>query len=275
MRLETLHELFRERAASLEAGLAGCETAEAAAACAAAFLGALREAYVAQLDEASERQRASELLIACQSASGLMAGMTEADVHLKLPGPEGRGSARARRALREVRRYAPALLCAVLGAYLLLRGELPAAIFAGIAAAAGLFLPTVKAPAAPLPEARAVPRPDPRETARRMERLLRDADALLFARETGEASAPVLTGPVLESIQMLCEASLAGDGAFALRAASPLAAALEAQGVELMLLGADNAGWFDLLPGAPAGRTIRPALVKDGHLLARGQAIAR
>jgi hypothetical protein len=55
-----------------------------------------------------------------------------------------------------------------------------------------------------------------------MERLLRDVDALLSAEEAAaEAEAPLLTGPVLESIQMLCEASLTGDGAYALRAASP------------------------------------------------------
>ena len=272
MRLETLHDLYLARAASLEAALSVCENAESATACAAAFLGALREAYASGLEDAWERRRASELLIACQSAAGLMAGMTSADVQLRLPGPSL--PPRARRALGGARRFAPTAICLALGAYLLLRGEFPAAILAGAAAAAGAFLPMAGAPAAKLPEARAVPRPDPRETSRRLERLLRDVDALLSAGEIRESGAPALTAPVLESIQMLCEASLTGDGAFALRAASPLVSALEAQGVELRMMDGDNASWFDLLPGASAGRTIRPALVKDGRLLCRGQAIA-
>ncbi len=165
------------------------------------------------------------------------------------------------------------MLCAALAAYLLLRNELPAAIMAAVAAAACFFLPSTKAPAAVLPEARGVPRPDPKEMTQRLSRLLRDVDALMAAQEALETDAPLLTDPVLESIQMLCEASLTSDAAFALRAASPLVTALEAQGLQLMLYSPESAGWFDLLPGAGESRTIRPALVKDGHLLARGQAV--
>lgn len=272
MDLATLMELFRGREALLETQFAGCETAEAAAACASGFFGALREAYAAQCEDAALRRRASDLLVACQSAAGLLAGMTGADVSLRLPGPSVR-SPRALRAAGALRRYSPAALCAALAAYLLLRNEFPAAILALVAAAACVFLPSVKAPAPALPEARAVPRPDPREMILRVSRLIRDVDALFSAQEPAEQITPLLTGPVLESIQMLLEASLTGDSAFALRAASPLVTALEAQGLELMLFSPQNAGWFDLLPGAGEGRTIRPALVRDGRLLARGQAV--
>jgi hypothetical protein len=273
MGLETLTELFQGRSKLVEAQFAACETADAAAACAAGFLGALREAYAAGCEDAVLRRQASDLLTACQSAAGLLAGVSKADVSLKLPGPSPR-TPRAKRAAHALRRYAPALLNEALFAYLLLRNELPAAILAFAAAGACLFLPSVKAPATQLPEARGVPRPDPLEMTRRLTRLLRDLDALLSAQEAPEKNAPVLTGPVLESIQMLCEASLTGDGAFALRAASPLVTALEAQGLQLMLYSPESAGWFDLLPGAGEGRTIRPALIQDGHLLARGQAVA-
>ena len=272
MRLYTLYELFRERAAMVEAQLSGCENADAAAAYISGFLGAMREAYVMQLDDSAERLRASDLLIACQSASGLIAGMVQADVHLKLPGPHA--NAQMRRLTKGVKKYAAPIINAILCIYLILRGEMPAAIMAAVAAAVCFLAPNLKAPSVQLPEAHAVPRPDPRETTRHLERLIKDVDAILSAREVSDEGAPLLTGPVLESIQMLCEASLTSDGAYALRAASPLVSALEAQGVTLMLLNKDNAGWFDLLPGAPEGRTIRPALVKGGHLLARGQAIA-
>lgn len=272
MDLETLNEMYRERAKLVEAQFAACETADAAAACASGFLGAIREAYVAGCEDVGLRRRAVDLLTACQSAAGLIAGLTLAEVSLLLPKPSP-ALPRAHRALGGLRRYAPAALCAALAVYLLLRNEIPAAILASVAAVACFFMPIVKVPAAVLPEARAVPRPDPKEMARRIERLLRDVDALLSAGEAAEAEAPLLTGPVLESIQMLCEASLTGDGAYALRAASPLVSALEAQGLQLSLYSPERAGWFDLLPGAGEGRTIRPALVKNGYLLARGQAI--
>jgi hypothetical protein len=273
MGLETLYELFRERVSLVEAQFAACETADAAAVCASGFLGALREAYVAGCEDARLRLRASDLLTACQSAAGLIAGLSKADVSLRLPGPSFEAP-RARRALSVIRRYTPTALCAVLAGYLLLRNELPAAILAFAAAVACFFMPVTKAPAAILPEARGVPRPEPQEMTQRLSRLLRDVDALLTAQVASEIGAPLLTGPVLESIQLLCEASLTGDSAFALRAASPLVSALEAQGLQLMLFSPESAGWFDLLPGAGGGRTIRPALIKDGHLLARGQAIA-
>ncbi len=273
MGLYTLSELYRERMHLVESQFAACQSAEAAAACASAFLGALREAYAAACDDDALRRQAGDILVICQSACGLIAGMADAEVSLRLSAP-GTKNPLARRVLRSARRYLPAALCAALAAYLMLRNEIPAAIMAAVAAVSCLLLPAVKAPVQALPEAKAVPRPDPKEMTRRLERLLRDADALLAGREALEPGVPLLSAPLVESIQMLCEASLTGDGAFALRAASPLVAALEAQGLQLMLYAPENAGWFDLIPGAGAGRTIRPALVRDGHLLARGQAIA-
>jgi hypothetical protein len=273
MHLESLHELYAKRAPSLEAALAGCESAEAAAACVGGFIGALRESYVSGLHGAAERRRAGEILRACQSAAGLIAGMTQADVTVQLPQPLKRPQ--LRRTARFARRYAPAGMCAVLCAYLILRGEMIAAALAAAACALCLFAPGVRAPSQALPEARAVPRPDPRETLRRLERTITDAQSLLRAQDAAPDGAPLLTRSVLESIQMLCEASLTGDGAFALRAASPLVSALEEQGIAPVLYDRDSAAWFDLMPGAPAGRTIRPALVKDGRPLARGQAIGQ
>lgn len=264
--------MFRQRAKLAHAEFAACENADAAAACASGLLGAIREAYAAGCEDEGLRRRAVSLLTACQSASGLVAGMSEAQVSLLLPKPS-LAPPRARRALGALSRYAPAALTAALAAYLLLRNEIPAAVLAAIAALACFFMPAGRAPSAPLPEARAVARPDPKEMTRRIELLLRDVDALLAAGEAEESGAPLMTGPVLESIQMLCEASLTGDKGYALRAASPLISALEAQGLQLTLYSPERAGWFDLLPGAGEGRTIRPALIKDGHLLARGQAV--
>jgi len=272
MGLATLTKLYLVREEAFKAQLAGCEDARAAADCASGFLGALREEFSAACEDAALRRRAADLVAACQSAAGLIAGMTHADVSLRLAAPAVRPP-RVERALGGLRRFGPAAACAALCAYLLLRGEIPAAILALIAAAACALMPAVRAPRQPLPEARAVPRPDPAEMVLRLRRLIRDLDALLDASEPPEAEAPRLSAPLMESIQMLCEASLTGDSAYALRAASPLVAALEAQGLQLILYGPETAGWFDLMPGAGERRTIRPALVAQGRLLARGQAV--
>ena len=50
---------------------------------------------------------------------------------------------------------------------------------------------------------------------------------------------------------------------------------LEAQGVKIVEYSDATKGWFDMYPGTEPGLTIRPALVRDGHVLARGQATER
>ena len=102
MDLETLNEMYRERAKLVEAQFAACETADAAAACASGFLGAIREAYVAGCEDVGLRRRAVDLLTACQSAAGLIAGLTLAEVSLLLPKPSP-ALPRAHRALGGLR----------------------------------------------------------------------------------------------------------------------------------------------------------------------------
>ena len=88
--------------------------------------------------------------------------------------------------------------------------------------------------------------------------------------EAGER--PLLTGDVLCSVQMLMEAVQTGDGDYALKAVPALAAALREQGIEAVNYSAENEEYFDLYPGTEKGITIRPALIRDGKVLARGQA---
>ena len=83
---------------------------------------------------------------------------------------------------------------------------------------------------------------------------------------------PALTGNVLEPVQMLLEAVQTGDGAYALKAVPALTAALMEQGIEVVNYSHENEEYFDLYPGTEAGITIRPALMKDGKVIARGQA---
>lgn len=86
--------------------------------------------------------------------------------------------------------------------------------------------------------------------------------------EGTEVTAQGLLGPV----QMLLEAAQTQDGEYALKAVPSLAAALSEQGVEAVYYSRENEQYFDFFPGTEAGLTIRPALMKEGKLLARGQA---
>jgi len=88
--------------------------------------------------------------------------------------------------------------------------------------------------------------------------------------ESGER--PMLTGDVLGSVQMLMEAVQTGDGEYALKAVPALTAALMEQGIEAVNYSQENEEYFDLYPGTEKGITIRPALLKDGKVIARGQA---
>jgi hypothetical protein len=81
-----------------------------------------------------------------------------------------------------------------------------------------------------------------------------------------------LNHDMLASVQMLLEAGQSRDGAYALKALPQLKAALRAEGIEEVMYSEQTAAYFDLYPSVEAGITIRPALMKDGKILCRGQA---
>ena len=91
----------------------------------------------------------------------------------------------------------------------------------------------------------------------------------------GGAEQPALTGGVLEPVQMLLEAAQTRDGEYALKAVPALAAALMEQGIEVVDYSKETEAYFEMYPGTEEGITIRPAMLKDGKLLARGQATER
>jgi len=122
---------------------------------------------------------------------------------------------------------------------------------------------------------------DRHELLRLIDRLMESMDyALEMAAQEANApetralagEQPALTGDMLGSVQMLMEAVETRDGAYALRAVPALTAALMEQGIEVVKYSAENEEYFDLYPGTEKGITIRPALLKDGKVIARGQA---
>lgn len=123
---------------------------------------------------------------------------------------------------------------------------------------------------------------DRHELLRLVERLMESMDYALemSAQEAAAASEkklesgerPMLTGDMLGSVQMLMEAVQTGDGEYALKAVPALTAALMEQGIEAVKYSPENEEYFDLYPGTEKGITIRPALLRDGKVIARGQA---
>lgn len=122
---------------------------------------------------------------------------------------------------------------------------------------------------------------DQHELLRLIDRLMESMDYALEMSGQEQTAAPVkgaegvrpaLTGGVLEPVQMLLEAVQTGDGEYALKAVPALTAALMEQGIEIVNYSAENEEYFDMYPGTEAGITIRPALLRDGKVIARGQA---
>ncbi len=117
------------------------------------------------------------------------------------------------------------------------------------------------------------------ELLRLLDRLMESMDYALeiSAQETTPAAIPAggqpaLTGDVLMPVQMLLEAAQTHDGDYALKAVPALTAALMGQGVEIVNYSKATEEYFELYPGTEEGITIRPAMLKDGRIIARGQA---
>ena len=67
----------------------------------------------------------------------------------------------------------------------------------------------------------------------------------------------------------LLEAARSGDGQYALDQLSKVAFFLHQKGIDVLEYSDDKRSFFDTIPGE-RNETIRPALVKDGHLLKKG-----
>ncbi len=120
------------------------------------------------------------------------------------------------------------------------------------------------------------------ELIRMLDRLMESMeDALEMSaqemRMAGQNTLPqgMAEGDLLESVQMLLEAANTQDGAYALKAIPALRSALGTRGIEEVAYSEEKREYFDMYPGTEEGMTIRPALMKDGKLLLRGQATER
>lgn len=136
--------------------------------------------------------------------------------------------------------------------------------------------------ASPLSSARAVgvQRVDAQELVRAAGELCAAADICVsdLALLGGEASMRMsgsLDEATVDLLVSLMEARATNRGDVALASLSQAEQRLRALGVEVVWYDPEHAQLFDLLPTVGEERTVRPALVRDGHTLRRGVAVCR
>jgi hypothetical protein len=107
------------------------------------------------------------------------------------------------------------------------------------------------------------------------DKLLAQAPALQPERNSGDGLEQF--PDVLELMQDLLEARLAGDGSYALRKAKTVPALLELHGIRLESYSGDNAQLFEFLPSLAEDdseyKTLCPALLRGTQLVSRGRVL--
>ena len=274
-----LNWIFHQRRGEFEREIAGLPDTKATCDACVRYLGDVRRDYLDEVSGTAVRLRLNELMAAAEAGIGMMVAVSQPDAP-KLSGPAEQGSLKkAGAAISRALPFIPGAMCAVLAAWLFLDGAMTASVMAlasgGVSVGTSMLSGLGKAKQRkqiPVAEAKV----DAPELGRWMEALLKRMDELLAGgRGIGQDEQLLIGGGLMESVQMLMEAKLTEDGAFALKALPQMMSALEAQGVVIEMFTAENRAYFDLMPAPEGGETIRPALVKDGKLLMRGQATVK
>lgn len=267
-------EIYQASRSGLERELLGAKDVVAAAECMAAKLEQVRLEALGAYD-ARMRREINRLFESARPALKCMLAVTDAELSVV------KEKQIAYTPQEKLGMALPPLAIAV-GAVLtvwLILAEMnePAALAAVLTALAWLSAQSVLRKAVAL---RARPRVNVQEAMRLMDRLVSSLNEAAEAAEN-EKPAAVQAGnapvpaEIYEPVQMLLEAVNTGDGAYALKAAPGLMNALMQQGIEAVNYTPDTADMFDLFPGTEEGFTIRPALVKEGRVISRGQATSR
>ena len=266
-----IREKYESRRESLERELTACEDVKAAADCLGRTLERLRIEARAEADTPALRRETDRLFEAARQAALLMMSVTEADVSA-VSRPETKKD-RIARALP----WASAGAGLLMAAWMLLIGQSAAAALGLVSAGLGVGQAWLKRSGGDAAGFKARTRVNVYDLMRMTDRLAQAMDDALSQAVQEQQTLPgagraELTGDMLTPVQMLMEAVYTQDGEYALKAAPQLANALNEQGVELVEYSPERRDWFELFPGTEDGLTIRPALVKEGKLLARGQA---
>lgn len=264
---------YDERREELVLALKNCRDVKETADCAALFLEKIGREARAQADSRAERAEIERLFAAARCALLCMQAVTEAELTVV------RSAQNQQTKSGKIRAAAPhiaLLLTAALCVWLILEGK---------QGAAALCVPIMllnlipQKNDAPREETVASPRADDYELVRQIDRMMEKLDALLSDCRAEEAAGRLpttepllLTDGLLQPIQMLMEAAETQDGHYALKTLPQVREALRAQGVQAVSFSEENRGYFEMFPSEQGGRTIRPALLREGKLILRGQA---
>ena len=264
---------YDERREELIRALKECPDVKATADCAALFLDRLCREAMADAASREERAEIERLFAAAKAGLACMQAVTQAEVTLR------RAAAKPLTGRQKLSAYLPYVslfLGAVLCVWLILEGERAAAVLCVPLMALSF---AQKKEALPEEETAAAPKADDYELVRLFDRLIDRLDALAAARraEKEDRLAPggeplLLTDGLLEPLQMLMEAAETQDGRYALKTLPQVREALLAQGVQAVDYSEENRAYFEMFPSEQGGRTIRPALLREGKLILRGQA---
>ncbi|MBR4331794.1 MAG: hypothetical protein IKP72_03865 [Clostridia bacterium] len=265
-----IREKYESRREALERELGACEDVKAAADCLGRTLERLRIEARAEADTPALRRETDRLFEAAKQAALLMMSVTEVDISA-VSRPVSK-----RDRLAQALPWASAGAGLLLAGWMLLIGQSAAAVLGLISAGLGLGQAWLRRDG-DTAGFRARTRVNVYDLMRMTDRLTQAMDDSLTQAGQEQATLPgagraELTGDMLTPVQMLMEAVYTKDGDYALKAAPQLISALNEQGVELVEYAPEHRDWFELFPGTEDGLTIRPALVKEGKLLARGQA---
>lgn len=268
-----LMEIYRRERTRMERELGTAKDVKAAADCLTRSIERVRLEYVSQMPDKTGRMQADRLFGTAREAVRCIQAVTGAEIKVladtqALKTPKDK--------LVALLPAAAMVTGAVLTVWLLLEEITTAAVLAALLTAIAWLETQVVYRRRMAVEAR--PRLDKYELLRWIDRAMENIQDSLTAMEHQPADSrladeePKLTGDMLGPVQMLLEAVNTGDGEYALKAAPGLMAALMKQGIEPVSYSEEKREYFELFPGTEAGITIRPALLKEGKLLARGQA---
>lgn len=262
-RLEQSLEADRDTTAALDS-VRGC-------------LGRIQQDYIAQQDDPALRRQAGYLFATAHSTAALLVSASQVDISLRLAQPAA-PQALSTKTRQRIGQYLPFILCVLTSVMLFAKGNIFMIILSLAATlTVGYQAWRIQAPkreAAALPEAHGTVKVDPAALLQSLEAVCVTMDRVLAeqaAQQSGEAHRPVWTQEQLAAVQILWESIQAHDGEYALKAAPGLLDALDGQNIRLLTYSPETKQYFETVPGARGGQTIRPALVSGNTVLARGQ----
>ena len=269
-------EIYSRERDRLERELAQVGDVKAASDCVGRSLERMRLEYCSGLADRRGRAEADRLFDVARQSAKCMLAVSGAGINVLR---DEQATATVRDKLIALLPAGAMVIGAVLTVWLMLEEmEVPAILSAALAAIAWLETQVVYRRRMAVA---AYSKVDVYELLRMLVRLMESMEYSLemSAQETAfsgparEQSA--VTQDLLEPVQMLLEAAQTKDGEYALKAVPRLTAALMEQGIETVYYSAENEAYFDMYPGTEEGITIRPALLKDGKVVVRGQATER